>query len=479
MTATENIEESIQNDYGDLLERFPALTREVNRTLEEKAGEWEQTLAEENPFSSDWNTLQASEKWLTEGKLGNDCLKSSVNQFHEFRAKCQLPDLKSYWNQELSQINDQPGNVNVLPQFLISQWHKSLRDLQSTWKQERLDNLQNETQQEMNDWMDNLNDIADELEKLDLDPEDVFDFASGAGAGGDGPSELSIQNLETLKKWLGTLKKDPGIKDLCKLLGKLKQAKLNKIKRSRTTSSSVSSSNSCEEISGIKFSKELEHLLPSELALLTDPETEIIFDLKYAESRLMGFDMSGIQTVSKKEEIEMPDEEQGPMIIAVDTSGSMYGAPETTAKAITLYMAKTSMKENRNCYVIEFSTKIKTIDLAGSNRLSALMKFLEMSFNGGTDVEPAIEHGTEVMNQEGYRNADMLVVSDFILNDLEPPLVDKIQQAKAKNNSFYSLCIGDHFHSHKNREYFDRKWVYNPDGSSVTELLKFENGKLS
>ena len=39
--------------------------------------------------------------------------------------------------------------------------------------------------------------------------------------------------------------------------------------------------NSREEIIGTKLAKDLEFILPSELALLSDPETEILFDLKF------------------------------------------------------------------------------------------------------------------------------------------------------------------------------------------------------
>src|SRR5690606_9820024 len=119
---------------------------------------------------------------------------------------------------------------------------------------------------------------------------------------------------------------------------------------------------------------------PSELALLADPETSILFDLKYVESRLMCFDMQGIQRVQQhhhKEELRSVEEaaKQGPMVICVDTSGSMSGMPETVAKAVALFIAGKARQQKRACYLINFSTGIETLDLGDDFGMEALIKF--------------------------------------------------------------------------------------------------------
>lgn len=58
--------------------------------------------------------------------------------------------------------------------------------------------------------------------------------------------------------------------------------------------------NSREEIIGIRLGRDIEHVLPSEMALLADPETSILFDLKYVESRLMCFDMQLRQQIEQQ-----------------------------------------------------------------------------------------------------------------------------------------------------------------------------------
>ena len=107
----------------------------------------------------------------------------------------------------------------------------------------------------------------------------------------------------------------------------------------------------------------------------------------------------------------------GPIIACVDTSGSMYGAPEVTAKALLLALAKEAVKSGRKCYVISFSVEIETLDLStfkGGGAMEKLIGFLNMSFWGGTDIDPAIRECLRMLKGEEYRNSDVIMISDFI-----------------------------------------------------------------
>jgi uncharacterized protein with von Willebrand factor type A (vWA) domain len=65
-----------------------------------------------------------------------------------------------------------------------------------------------------------------------------------------------------------------------------------------------------------------------------------------------------------------------------------------------------------------FSTGINVLKLGKDVGLEAVLRFLQMSFPGGTDVAPALEHALDKMVEEAYRNADLLVVSEFIMSAL-------------------------------------------------------------
>jgi len=65
-----------------------------------------------------------------------------------------------------------------------------------------------------------------------------------------------------------------------------------------------------------------------------------------------------------------------------------------------------------------------------------------MSFHGGTDVAPAINHALDVMDKSEYEKADLLVISDFIMSSMPSVLLEKIQAQKVRGNNFYSLVVG-------------------------------------
>ena len=49
-----------------------------------------------------------------------------------------------------------------------------------------------------------------------------------------------------------------------------------------------------------------------------------------------------------------PAAELGPIIVCLDTSGSMYGAREVVAKAVVLECMRGAHRQERKCYVYAF-----------------------------------------------------------------------------------------------------------------------------
>ena len=59
----------------------------------------------------------------------------------------------------------------------------------------------------------------------------------------------------------------------------------------------------------------------------------------------------------EQEEVSVEKKEpKGPIIVCVDTSGSMQGTPENIAKTVTFALSKIAIEEERKCYLISFST---------------------------------------------------------------------------------------------------------------------------
>ncbi|MGL6013894.1 MAG: vWA domain-containing protein, partial [Shewanella oncorhynchi] len=180
----------------------------------------------------------------------------------------------------------------------------------------------------------------------------------------------------------------------------------------------------------------------------------------------------------EKEQPLSEKEKLGPMVICVDTSGSMQGMPETIAKAVTLFMSCKAKEQKRPCYLINFSTGLQYLDLGPGLSMESVIEFLSMSFYGGTDVAPALAHALEVMQKDDYRNADLLIISDFIMGSLPVKLQQRIEEARYFGNSFYSLVVGSAYMTERLTTLFDHEWVFNPKTSQIHELISFKN-KLS
>lgn len=242
------------------------------------------------------------------------------------------------------------------------------------------------------------------------------------------------------------------------------------------------------QISGLRLSGEISSALPSELAMSKNEATKLYFAQKFAENKLLSYAYVNRQKFYREEhgteEVEVPvkeKEQKGPVIICVDTSGSMNGTPERVAKTITFALAKKCLEEERKCYLISFSTGIEMQDLSEfekGNGLLELAKFLRKSFNGGTDAEPALQHSLTLLQINDWKNADVLVVSDMIMGNLSESVKSSIRSQQAKETKFYSLLVGNS--GNKNViEVFDENWSYNINSRDAMHHLVRQTYKLN
>lgn len=275
------------------------------------------------------------------------------------------------------------------------------------------------------------------------------------------------------------LEKEPSVQELARILGRGRgsdaqrrdveeQVMLHLAPYSGTAGRS--------EVTGIRFGNDVGNLLPSELALLSSPDTEPLFYRKFSESELLCLAYTTEATYYRAEYRthrlqKTRRDDRGPVILCIDTSGSMAGLPERVAKAVSLAVLKSAAAERRRVYVISFSDRVETLEVTDpSSSLGGLVDFLRRSFYGGTDLRPAIDEAIRATGKAEFRNADVLVVSDFRV----PKILDRsIRRMKERQRlhgtGFYSLTVNrspviDTFNI------FDRSWLYDissPDSPGI------------
>jgi hypothetical two-component regulator system yiem receptor component protein len=202
------------------------------------------------------------------------------------------------------------------------------------------------------------------------------------------------------------------------------------------------------ELIGVTESDDLNHLLPTELSLFSDIKTENIFYKKFSEKKLQTYQFISKESYQQEQSFEdkrqtEAEKDKGPFILAIDTSGSMYGQPEEIAKLIAFAIVKIAYREKRKALLISFSTSYQLFELTDfQNSLPKLVNFLQMSFSGGTDISDAIKETVRRMEEQDYKNADLLVITDGIFGNIGSQLVSQIEALKQKGNKFNTLIIG-------------------------------------
>lgn len=221
----------------------------------------------------------------------------------------------------------------------------------------------------------------------------------------------------------------------------------------------VSNHMTFKEVEEITTGRNLSHLVPTEIAFLADSFTESVFYQKFASYKLQLFsNRSKIlgQEKTKQQICDKPRLQIGPIIVAVDTSESMYGQPEKIANSLLIQLVRMAKKQRRKCFLITFSVKAQTIDLAHPANWDKLKDFLDHGFSGGTNGEEMLKIALRVLETETYSLADILIISDFEFSKPIKNTIDKMCEERAMGVRFYGLQIGT-----VSREYdkiLDRIW---------------------
>jgi uncharacterized protein with von Willebrand factor type A (vWA) domain len=179
------------------------------------------------------------------------------------------------------------------------------------------------------------------------------------------------------------------------------------------------------EIDGIRFDASIEHMLPGEAILLRHPVGQRLWRARRAEGRLLAYRTSALVIDWRPDPHAPPQrtappsapqpQQRGPIVLCLDTSGSMAGAPESIAKAVVIAALRQAQRDGRACKLVAFGGPDEVVehDLGdGANGLAATLALMGQAFDGGTDVQTPIERAIARVHAAGWQGADLLLVSD-------------------------------------------------------------------
>ncbi|MGP1438418.1 MAG: VWA domain-containing protein [Treponema sp.] len=494
MCAHEVLSENIQTDILEFLKNTQKKLEKDNPFFEEEvfiakqkklsASEIGADLSnEKSKIAQEYKELPS----VNDAKRGN-IQKSSLdfNFYHkEFdlqktKVKSETKDKKnpsSQWKDE--------EKLEALKRNFIQDMEKNFIEPKNNWEQEKIDAFRKKFLEELYQKIQNFMKLEKLLSPLIKDFGRLWDLSIGT---------FETSGFELLETFAKLLEEDESLQELANLLGRQarEQASFKKELRNKIVIKTEWHAKPAYrgEINGLKYSNDIASSLPTEMAFLKNANTKKLFQLKFAQKQLLSFEFQN-EVAIRKQEVESEEvsiekkEPKGPIIICVDTSGSMHGSPENIAKTVTFALAKIAINEERKCFVISFSTDIETLEVKPNediemtsvkeeNYIQKLVQFLAMSFNGGTDAEPALKKAIQMLKgedeKEGYSNADVLMISDFVMNNLSDDLNLAIEAEKNKNTSFYSLVIGN-TGNNNTIACFDHNWIYNTNDSHASRHL--------
>ena len=188
----------------------------------------------------------------------------------------------------------------------------------------------------------------------------------------------------------------------------------------------------------VESGNDLRRVLRAQYALLGTEETKYEFYRRYFEKELLQFKMRGSEDVGK-----------GPIVICIDKSGSMHGAPFRWAMGVAEALRRFAAEENRDYYAMFFGANNdrERFDFPeGKGPFDKVLAFLGTQANGGTQFDgvltEALEKATKSFDSEGKGKADVCFITDGE-SYLEDQWIEKFNKERERAGvRLYSVYIG-------------------------------------
>ena len=179
------------------------------------------------------------------------------------------------------------------------------------------------------------------------------------------------------------------------------------------------------ETRGIHRSDRIARMLPAEAMLLGHPRLRLVWHARRAERTLLSYEDDDRMTeirlhhapVLQPRPGMLPAKrpELGPILVCVDTSGSMQGGAEAVAKAVVLEAMRSAHAQQRACHVFAFGGPEELVEMElGVDRagITRVAEFLGQGFRGGTDICGPLERVIAKLEEQRWQLADLLIATD-------------------------------------------------------------------
>ncbi len=283
--------------------------------------------------------------------------------------------------------------------------------------------------------------------KASQEIEDAEAGLMGLGCGSDSGqrARVSAPRSEVLQ----ALRANAKVAKVAKLAGRLRAQAVRKQEQKASYQRT--------ELADVVTGDDIARLVPSEWALLADEDTEILLYAKLAEKRALQYMLTGTETKA-----------QGPIVLAIDESGSMDGARDEWSKGVALALAEIAARQNRAFHVLHFDTVVSHEQAFENPKAMAFADVLDLVTHfsgGGTRLTAPLGRACELIAAGKAANkalgkADVVLITDGLDSDDLGPSVKALRAIGASSFLFAIGCAA----SAEHRRLFD----------SVTEINELD-----
>lgn len=356
-----------------------------------------------------------------------------------------IKETMELWDRNISGMNPERSEKLVLHTEQLMQNEESRQTIDSLVKFQ--------ISSEIDPYISELKKHLESIELLTMMfPGRMWDYSLG---------ELHKEYFENLEKYSSIIAKNAELKKILEHIGQIELESGAK----RFSVSPFAKS----EMHSVTFSSELQHILPMELIKLKTPLLKRKFYADMLEGKLLAYQLKGKNWVG-----DPPTKKRkGPLVALVDTSGSMHGAPEIFAKALSLAITKKMMKEERDVKIILFSSAGQTTEIELTNRKKMAKEFLDFiqySFGGGTDFNTALKSGMDSLKSGAFKGADLLFITDGLSSISDNIVLQEWNSIKKEQDArIFTIVVGNNnlggLQKISDYSYF----IQNADGWNITE----------
>lgn len=339
-------------------------------------------------------------------KKAIELIREELNKIKDLQKKKDAMDRLLEKEEEMDYLAEEEADIDELLEeakmngntIEIQALQQRQREIQHTM--EEMKALANKIAEECDELIENdslvnnaKQSLGSALSSAGMEVGETRDVIDAWGIGGQGdPTKISFQNKMTFTE---KIRHSPKLKKFTNAIGRMKEtAKLEQKKKAK---------HGAVEIKGVTTGNKIQDTLPSDKMNLCNNTTKKDFYRRMSENGLLQYSKDAHKQKNK-----------GPIIVCVDTSGSMSGDKEIWSKALTVGILEVAQLQKRDFACIIYSDYadepiiIKKDEVNPNKVIDCAEKF----YSGGTNFESPLRKSTELIKQSEFSEADIVFITD-------------------------------------------------------------------